>query len=215
MHPSPFWSFVRCHKLGRVQLRDLTESMIQLVRWWSHGEDGVFTRHSWTSFMFGCWGSHFWLRYEWYLVYLSLKALHVFYRTSNFILFPWSNFTFREPHSSDPSSCSTFDHLLFNMFLPVDATMTSDGSFMICSGVTVAHNTVLILIKERHFYTIKIICVEIDEDHLSHLFLWNIHRSPFTRRNTFPFFFNTYHENVLNWWDLYRGIWQAFQGCQR
>lgn len=59
---SPFWSIDKCHKLGRVWLRDVTENEVtQLISWWSYRGDGVFNERFWASFRFGCWGNHLWL----------------------------------------------------------------------------------------------------------------------------------------------------------
>lgn len=162
------------------------------------------------------------MKYEWYWVYLSFKSLHVFYKTSHLILFPWPNFTFGEPAFSGPSSCYTFNHLLLITFYQLTQLWSVMGFPQFILEVTVAHSTISALIKERHLYTIKMVCVEIDKNCLSHLFLWNIHCSqeliciPCLQDETPSLiFFNKYHESILDCWDLYRGIWQAFQGCQR
>lgn len=145
----------------------------------------------------------------------------IFHRTSHFILFPWPNFTFGEPHFSDPSSCCTFNQVL-NTFYQLTQLWLVMGFPWFVLEVTVAHNTVSVIVKERHLYTIKMVCVEIDENRLSHLFLWSIHCSQelihiLYLQDETPslIFFNKYHENILDCWDLYRNIWQAFQGCQR
>lgn len=162
------------------------------------------------------------MRYEWYLVYMSLKSPQVFYKTSHFVLFPWPNFTFREPHFSDPSSRCTFNHLLLNTFYQLTHLWPVMGFPWFILDVIVAHNTISILIKEKYLYTIKTVHVEIDENRLSHFFPWNIHcfqeliHIPYLQDETPSLiFFNKYHENILDCWDLHRDIWQAFQGCQR
>jgi len=54
-----------------------------------------------------------------------------------------------------------------NIFYQLTQLLPVMGSPLFALEVTVAHHTVLILVKE---YTIKIVCVEIDENCLSHLF---------------------------------------------
>lgn len=163
------------------------------------------------------------LKYDWYLAYLSLKSLHIFYRNGHFILFPWPNFAFGEPHFSDPSSRCTFNHPLLNTFYQLTQLRPVMGLPWFILKVTVGSQHCLNPCQRKAPLHNEDGLRGNRQNHLSHIFLWNILCSqelihiPHLEDETpsLIFFFNKYHENIVGFRDLYRDVWQAFQGCQR
>lgn len=92
--------------------------------------------------------------------------------TSHFILFPWQVTLLGNYISLTQVLAALSTPSALEYFLPVDPTVTSDEVSMIHSGIYCRSQHYLNPHQRKALYAIKIVCMEIDENRLSHLFLW-------------------------------------------